>query len=60
MSVKTQTEQPQKFTSVGEVKRWQGEREDRLHQEYVLEKMRQSQAQKRPKLPREPARRKSA
>ena len=29
-----------------EMKRWQGEREDQLHREYIREKMRRSQATK--------------
>ena len=39
MNVKTQSKQTPKFTSMEEMKRWQGEREDRLHREHVREKM---------------------
>ena len=33
MSVNTQSKQTPKFTSMEEMKRWQGEREDQLHRE---------------------------
>ena len=39
MSVLSQTEQTPKFTSMEEMKRWQVEREDRLHAEHVRERI---------------------
>ena len=39
MSITSRTEQMPKFTSMDEMKRWQAEREDRLHSEHVRERI---------------------
>ncbi len=48
MSVAPQSKRTPKFTSIEEMKRWQSEREDRLHREQVREKMIHSQTTAKP------------
>jgi len=49
MSMTSHTEQTPKFTSMDEMKRWQAEREDRLHSEHVRERILQLAAEREAK-----------
>ena len=42
----TETERTPKFSSMAEMKRWQAEREDRLHSEQVRERIQQLAAER--------------
>jgi len=49
MSITSHTEKTPKFTSMDEMKRWQAEREDRLHSEHVRARILQFAAEREAK-----------